>query len=238
MNLFRYGMRLAVLGACLSGLALADPFIDFAINVPTAGSISYAGGANPLVGSGIQVDTVVGSGGTPLNNDVVRNCLSCTLNFTTGNFTGFSSPTTYTFANGGTLTLSGTVDLNNNGYADAGDASGTLLSGFFSGGTPYVVATTFLGNTTFNIAGALFSTFVNNTLASFYGLPTAPFSYYGGFNISFLGVNTGSGFTSTSMGSGDVIAATPEPFSIILMGTTLMLFAMIWRRRLAKRLSS
>src|SRR5262245_42575645 len=78
-------LPLAIVSAVLlwAGSALADPILDFGVIAPTPGTISYAGGASPLVGSGIQVDNVVGLS-TPLNNGVLRNLFSAVLNFSTG----------------------------------------------------------------------------------------------------------------------------------------------------------
>ncbi|HMF84877.1 MAG TPA: hypothetical protein VK598_00840, partial [Nitrospiraceae bacterium] len=121
----------AMLGLSLSPMpALADALLDFNVAAPTTGSISYAGGAAPLVGSGISVDTVVGLG-TPLNDSVVLNCIGCTLDFTTGASTG-----TWTWGGGAgsSITITGTVDLDGNGV-DAGDVTGTFLTGSFSTAT-------------------------------------------------------------------------------------------------------
>ena len=51
------------LGLLLSPLpAQATPVLTFTVAPPTTGTISYVGGNNPLVGSGISVDTLVSSG--------------------------------------------------------------------------------------------------------------------------------------------------------------------------------
>src|SRR5262249_14176980 len=97
----------------------ALPQIDFNVIATTTGSISYAGGANPLKGSNISVDNVVGLN-TPMNNNVLRNCISCTLTFMTGNLSGSTPLTNWEFASGGTITLTGGIDLNNNGNATDG----------------------------------------------------------------------------------------------------------------------
>lgn len=238
MHLFRPVSKLFSLAVLMAGVALAEPAVDFGLVAPTGGSVSYAGGSSALVGTGIQVDNVVGINGTPLNNNVLRNCIMCTLSFTTGGFAGSSAlgPTTqYSFFGGGSFTISGTVDLDNNGVLSAADATGTLLSGVFDGITS-IVSHTQMGSFAF---GGLLSTFgavMNNTLAGFYGVQSAS-GYYGYINLSFFASPLGANgaFNSTSLGSGDVIAATPEPVSIILLGTTLVLCGTVWRRRLAGR---
>jgi hypothetical protein len=79
--------------------------LDFGIISPTAGSLSYGGGVAPLVGSGIDVDNVVGLG-TPLNSNVTSICGSCTLDFQTGASSGG-----WNFGAGGTISINGTVDF-------------------------------------------------------------------------------------------------------------------------------
>ncbi|HEU0049207.1 MAG TPA: hypothetical protein VFQ43_16575, partial [Nitrososphaera sp.] len=73
------GLFLSVVSVCiiLWGLSLstlevqADPIIDFGLVAPTGGTISYAGGAAPLLGTNIQVDNVVGLD-TPDHNGWLR----------------------------------------------------------------------------------------------------------------------------------------------------------------------
>src|SRR5262245_13515132 len=90
----RDSMKRLLLAVCLvvgmAGSVWADPFLDFGIVAPTPGTISYAGGANPLVGTGIEVDNVTGLG-TPLNNGVTIGLVGFALNFTTGNLTSFTA---------------------------------------------------------------------------------------------------------------------------------------------------
>jgi hypothetical protein len=234
------GMRkVFVLGIMLAATALAEPAIDFAIFPPTSGLISYAGGASGITGTGISVNASIGVNGTPLNNGVLRNCLACFLNFTTGGLSSSSivgSSATFSFYGGGLLTITGTVDLNGNGMADAGDATGTLFSATFNGVTSVVNHTSFAG--AFSIGGMLSTLggLMNDTLAAFYGTPLQPSAYGGYINLSFMATPLGAGnsFSSTSVLSGDVVAATPEPVSIVLLGTTLVLFGTIWRRRLTR----
>jgi hypothetical protein len=158
MKLLSSSLALLCLVMLAPGWALAESIIDYGMVSPTAGTISYAGGSAPLVGSGIQVDNVVGLA-TPANNFVTRNCLNCFLSFTTGNLLQ-ADATGWKFGGGGSITISGTVDLNNNNVADAGDAFGPLLT--------------------------------------------------------------------------DIVAATPEPITIVLLGTVLLGWGILGRRRLAK----
>lgn len=101
-----------------------SPIIDFSSFVG-GGSISYAGGpTDPLVGSNIVIDVVVGTG-TPANpgSHVVTQGL---LNFTSGPFGGFSG-NVYSFGAGGPASFRIT-----GGVPDAGISNATLLTGQLS----------------------------------------------------------------------------------------------------------
>lgn len=81
-----------ILSTALSVLVLIPALsnatsIIFGLNVPTAGSVSYAGGASPLIGTGIEVDTILGVD-TALNAGTPINCNNCILDFTSGASTG------------------------------------------------------------------------------------------------------------------------------------------------------
>jgi hypothetical protein len=232
-------LRVACVILLAAGVAAADPFLDFTINSGASGSIYYSGGGAPLVGSNIEVSSVVGTNGVPINNNLLQSCISCTLSFTTGGLLSTSS-TGWTFNTGGTLTLSGWLDLNGNNMKDAGDAIGSLLSGTFAWSPPVVASFPLMNGTTFNITAALFSTSVDPYLAAFYGMPSGS-PWTGAFGITFLGTGSPPGaFSSTAIGGGSVIASTdpiastPEPLSIVLLGTTLLGCALIWRRQLRK----
>jgi hypothetical protein len=213
--------------------AQAAPMLDFGIIAPTPGSVSYDGSGGPLVGANIEVDMVVGLG-TPLNNHVARVCDRCTLSFTTGAF-ATSTSTSWSFGPGGSITLTGGMDLSGNGNAgDVGDIplGTTLLSGTFIE-SPVVLA---VGGG-FKVAGAVFVDRKDTRLLDLYGL-RPDVLYSGGFNFSFMAPGVPpSGFSGGVVLSGDIVnQPVGIPSSILLFGSGLIgLF--VSRRETAKKAS-
>jgi hypothetical protein len=215
----------AVVGLGLpSAPAWADPQLDFGVVAPTPGTISYLGGANPLVGTNIEVDNVAGIGGTPANNNVVLAVTGGLMNFTTGNLTG-STATTWSFG-GGPLT---TITITGGIPALLIPDGTTLLSGTFG-----VATVTDLGGS-FKIAGSSFADTKNETLASYYGMGGFP-GWNGHFNISFeTNATAPSAFTSVELFSGDVVnTPVPEPATMLLLGSGLIGLAGFARKKFKK----
>jgi hypothetical protein len=214
---------LAFLGALLFAPATTwAVFLDFNMDAthPAGASLSYAGGANPLIASSLGVDTVLGVQ-TPLNDGVVRNVVGGLLNFTTGNFTG-SDANSWFFGPGGSFTVTGGVDLTNDGdVLDPQDvpAGSTLLTGPFTG-TTFIFSLPFVG---IKVTGGPFQDVKDPILTSFYGLGDPSILWVSGFNLSFVsGATPGSSFTVNvpNIGSGDIIdiPVIPEPMSLFLFG--------------------
>jgi hypothetical protein len=228
--IFGLAAALALLGS--TSLRAAGPDLDFTVPSSNPGAaISYAGGANPLVGTGITITQVEGDS-TPANNLVVQAITGGLLNFTTGNLTG-STATSWSFGAGpaGALTITG-------GIAGLGIAAGsTLLSGTIQSAT-----VTSGGGNNFEVAISLFSNTVNSTLAAFYGLQGGSFPWSGNFNIGFQtsSAATPPGAFSTSpsgaVKSGDVITTpVPEPSTMAIAGLGAIGFIGFGlRRRLQK----
>ena len=199
--------------------AAAVPTLDFSIDAPASGSIAYViggGGSGKLIGTNIAVGSVVGGLGTPdtaspLNNGVLTGCTGCLLNFTTGNITG-SSSSQWSFGAGGSITLTGAVP--------AAGATPTLFTGTWEG-----ASVTYFGGA-FKIAGGIFSSSVNDDVAAYFGLPGGS-GWEGALTLSFLASGyPGTAFSSSALGSGDIMVstnrppiATPEPASLLLIGT-------------------
>lgn len=223
-------MALALFLSISPGVAKADSVLDFGMIAPAAGGVSFVSGTNPLVGTGIQIANVVGLI-TPVNQGVTRNIFGGDLEFTTGNLSGSDASHWYFYNSGGTITLHGGVDLNNNGVIDAGDIPlGTLL---FSG--TFVKAEVSSADST-KVFISLFSDTKNRDLLNFYGLAGKAGDVWSGTsNLSFLASGSPpNGFTSTSMLSGDIPDKAPEPTTLILLGSGLLGAALYRRLRRPK----
>lgn len=171
--------------ACALGLALvcgdarathAESVIHISINQPTSGTLSYNGSGGPLVGTNVTVDFFIGLD-TPLNTDVTRTCVSCTLNFTTGPLTGTTS-SMWIWDSGGSFTLTGGIDLDNNGTIGASDVplNTQILSGTFGGATMSKVGSTF------RVMGADLTDQKVTALTDFYGTASGE-TYSAGMNL-------------------------------------------------------
>lgn len=211
----RLALFVALVFLALPVGAVADT-IDFNIVAPTSGSISYAGGDAPLVGSDISVDSVVGLG-TPLNSGVTFNLIGGDLDFTTGANTGG-----WTWDAGGAITINGTVDVDGSTTVNAGDITGTLLSGTFLSAEVTPVSAT-----TLKVAVGLFTDTKHEDLLALFGIaPPGPGN--GLLNISFLvatAVASPNAFASSSVLSGDVVNTSElSAGSLLMLGLGLIGF--------------
>ncbi len=212
--------------------------IHFDLNLPdTSGAIYYAGGNTPLMGENIPVHIVTGLD-TPSNNGIEFNIINGLLNFQTGNLTSYSSNggnQMWTFSNGGSLTLSGTVDVDGEGDVDPDEPTGDLVydGEFYSN---FVLE---LGAGSFNywVTIESLSDSKNEDLVDLFGMPNG--LYDGGFNISFLAevINEDThAFQSIDTLTGDFTnMPVPIPGAIWLLGSGLIGLVGISRRKQMNR---
>lgn len=222
-------LLLALLSVFLLAVSATATELDFGIMAPTSGSISYAGGMAPLVGTGIGVDNVVGLD-TLLHNCLTLDLFGATLDFTTGPSDG---PWSWGGGETASITIKGGVDLNQDGEINDGDlpTNTLLLSGTF--GYTWVFHIPNISNisNTFHITGSGFTDYKNTELLDFYGLPSllpdgSPMPYSGNFNISFSADFKGIGeaFNSSSVFSGDVVnTPIPDAATMFLLGSACLI---------------
>ncbi len=206
-----FGMVVALVGFMAVANAGATA-IDFTVAAANSGTISYATLNGDLTGVNITVNEVQEI--TPLGASYpVTNGV---LSFTTGVLTS-TTDNSWIF-DGGTITLTGTVD----------GVTGTLLTGDISSVTVYDVGGTF------RIAGAVFFDTKNEAFLKLWDLgELAGLTWDGNFNISFYATGglPPSTFESTSVFSGDVINNIPEPATLLLLGVGMLGLGFVSRRK-------
>lgn len=127
----------------LTGSAQAVPTLEFDDDLAQTGALAYAGGAAPLIGTGILFDTIRGID-TPDHDGEVLQIHAGVLNFTTG--ANVMSKPLWIWEAGGSFKLTGTAYVDD-GYilgsfdegdtvvADGTDVDDPLIAGYFASDT-------------------------------------------------------------------------------------------------------
>src|SRR5262249_45083593 len=194
------------------------------------GTINYAGGTAPFVGTNLPIDFVSAP------SSPILSIFGGALNFTTGSFlssANFGLVFFDVFNGGGSFAITGAVP-------GAGIPTSTpLLTGSFAG------PSTFTGSTFSGLPGAFSSildvTFVDSTLTNFLNFPQ---SFGGGsvaqleFNLTYASsAGPGVGF-SGQQNAILVQVHAPEPTSLLLLGSGLASLGLFGRRKKVPGLKS
>jgi hypothetical protein len=210
--------------------------IDFGTGAAgKGGTLSYAGGAAPLVGTNIRIGLVSGVD-TPVNDETygVLGGLAPygILNFTTGALQSYSGGI-YSFGPGGGFQLYGNVP--DAGIVESG-AGALLLSGTFSSAS---IAKAGALNM-FSASGI--DTYESPLLVSYFGLSPTTLFEFSSYIMAMGTMTGGNAFTvtafSTDWANADppgveatADAVTPEPSSLLLLGSGLAIVRRVVKRR-------
>ena len=191
--------------------------------ITDGGTISYDGSGGALIGSDILFDSVTGLG-TPKNSGVTFTISEGKLNFITG-ANNTEGPDEWTFASGGSFTLTGTVTDGTT------TASGTLLSGTF---TDIIEVDSFLNFTFISVIG--FGEDTKNTdLLEIFGIDSLLAD-----NFNFLTSNLSANIVEKDPDTGeflanvneaDIVNKVPDASIMFLLGPSLLCFGVLGRRK-------
>jgi hypothetical protein len=234
MRMKMVALAVVVLALAISPVYAAPVSLDLSTGVGTdLGTLTYAGGANPLVGANILIGAVSGVN-TPSNAGVTDVISGGILSFTTGNFVSYNAATqTYTFGSGGSFTITGTgpgcLTVGGCGGNTPNTASGpTLVSG-----TP--LSAQYLGGLV-NLYITTGTDTKDPKLVQFFGINPADnpggWDFSGSVHATIATGGGGGAFTATSNHSTDISnTPVPEPASILLIGAGLLGFGLVLRKK-------
>jgi len=232
-----------VSGALLSSTPVEAATLPYTLDFEVSPNVGANGGnwtfdgglGGALHGVDIEVDQlrVIRA---PLQTGSSYDLLNGRLNFTSGGLassstTLFGMKTDLSFAAGGTIVVTGVIDVDGSGDVSAGDivgdANNPLMTGAFLG---IDVSVTAFGAS----AVGFFSDMKHDELETLVGVPHVE-QWQGLFNLSFQPVIGGSlvddGFVQGETLSGDIVNTVPEPVTALLLATGSLGLGVLSRRR-------
>ena len=216
-------VAIVAMSLATSAPAKADS-VDF--NIVNGGTWSWAGTGTTLtatITSATGTIQVSRTGGSPLGPFTLANA---TLTWTSGTFASGTGTGPFNWNSGGTITVSTSATQTVNGVSVG---AGTLFSGTFT--APETLTNggggiaSFVGNF---VGGNLGSAALMQAL----GFGATPSGATGLLTANLVGTASAASGGSGTISSGDLTLATPEPGSIMLLGTGLFGLAGIIRRKL------
>ena len=205
-------------------IAFADSVIDFGAS-GVSGTVSYAGGTDPLIGSAIQIEQILGID-TSSNPGVVGDCISCTVSFNTGTASGTAGTWDWGAGAGNFLTITGGIDFPGGSPNDIA-AGSILLTGTF--GSAEVIKS----GTSFRISVLGFTDTKHQNILDEYGvIQTGPFPGTGNVTFTVAGnPDVGDAFSSIgNITNVNVSNVVPIPGTALLFGLSFAAFA-VWRNK-------
>ena len=185
--------------------------IQFDDESVSGGTISYDGEGGSLIGTDLLLDMVMGID-THANDGAELVCDTCVLNFETGD--NISEDGLYTFTNGGSVSITGTVTDNSGNII----ADGELVSGYF---TEDVLVSM---NDVSGMFGGLGVNDVNSDLSSFFGIKTTDFTFaQTGIVMEEVEVENNGGFSGvvTNVDFDSKAQKVPEPTVLFGLGVVV-----------------
>jgi hypothetical protein len=230
-------MKIALFAGLVFALAISPVYaapvtIDLSsVGGTDLGTLTYTGGATPLVGANILINNVSGVN-TPSNAGVADAITSGILSFTTGNFVSFSGGT-YTFGAGGSITITGTGPGCTTVGGCGGNTPNTTSGPTLLSGTP--LTATYTGGT-LNLYITSGTDTKDPKLVQFFGFNPAQipggWAFSGTVHAALTSGGTGGAFTAASLDSTDISnTPLPEPASILLIGAGLLGFGLVLRKK-------